>query len=201
MWYTIFRQIFNLFIFLVYIFERFLDLESKWNIFVFLLSTCFFMEWCYGLAGENRLDYFLSLMTAWFPLWLFLVTEFILLKPLPLSFHLAYPIIVMFVYIIFAYTKNSIMCVLFYIFWLYYYIAVLTYLCFMFSLIILLTEHFKLIQRFFAKLKIFFLKLAFFGYIIILSFLILCYFLIYSYIYIIYLYIYTIYLFIKYLRV
>ena len=111
------------------------------------------MEWAYGLFGEYRIDYFFSMITAWFPLWVFLVTEFILLKPLPIYIYFIYFCIVPIVYLIFCHTSIDIMPLLFYVFWIYYYFAVSIYCSFILSVIILLIEYFKIISRVFFKIK------------------------------------------------
>jgi len=199
MWYFLIRSLFNFFIFLVQLFEKFLDLDKKWVIFIISLFSCSFTEWSYGLFGENRPDYFFSLVAAWFPLWFFLVTEFILLKSFKIHLYFIYIISITLIYLFFSLTQINVMPFLFYPFWIYFYFATLIYCSFMLSFIILLCEHFRIIQRLLHKLKKLILSLILLSYSTVLILLLIIYFAIYFYFYIIFLSIYTIYLFIKYI--
>ena len=152
MWYSLFRFIANCTIFIVRLFEKFVDLNNKWSMLILLVFTSIFMESNYSFFGENRLDFFLSVIAVWFPLWILLVTEFILEKPLPIYYFYIYMFFCLIWYLVCSSFYCDLMPFLYFFFLFYFYLVTLIYCSFMFSLITFLVQHFRMIQRFFRKI-------------------------------------------------
>jgi hypothetical protein len=189
MWYTVFRFLANIAIFFVRLFEKFLDLNNKWSMLILLVFTSIFMEANYSFFGENRLDFFLSVIAVWFSLWILLVTEFILEKPLPIYYYYVYMFFCLIWYLFCSHFHCDLMPFLYFVFWFYFYFVTLIYCSFMFSLIIFLTQHFRIIQRFFRKIfriltflfKFVIKTLIFFSFVIYICLYFILYFCLYLY--------------------